>query len=174
MTTDPTVVAEPPRRRAKHRLLQSLVALSMVVGAVGTTAGTASAAQTCTGATDANLCLWIDGVGNGNFRVHVGIDVHISRADAQEYIDDAGDPFTVWIRGNDNGPNEFLFSLPMTAIGASDESGLSGDFELVVPATSLNEDSGTDEIVAVVTLTDTDTNTVTKNFVSNQLVGNWP
>ncbi|WP_086669203.1 hypothetical protein [Lentzea kentuckyensis] len=165
-------IAPPPR--TKRRLPRALLAVAMTLGIVGATAGTAAAVQSCTGATDSNVCLRIEGVGNGNFAVHVGIDYHISREEAQEYIDDFGDPFTVWIRGQDNGPNEFLFALPMTAIGASDDFGLSADFDLTVPGAWLNEDNGTDEIVAVLTLTDTDTNTVTRTFRSPVITGNWP
>jgi len=174
MTIDLTAVEPTRRGRARRRVLRALLAVTMVLGAISLTAGTASAAQVCTGARDSNVCLAINGVGNGQYAVHVGIDDHISGADAQEYIDDAGDPFTVWIRGYDNGPNEFLFRLPMTDIGASDAFGLSADFDLTVPGAWLNEDSGTDEIVAVLTLTDTDTNTVTRTFTSPVIIGNWP
>jgi hypothetical protein len=164
----------PPRGRTKRRLPRALLAVAMTLGLVGAMAGTASAVQRCTGAADSNVCLRIEGVGNGLFAVHVGIDYHISGDEAREYIDDPGDPFTVWIRGQDNGPNEFLFTLPMTAIGASDEFGLGADFDLTVPGSWLNEDNGTDEIVAVLTLTDTDTNTVTRTFRSPVITGNWP
>lgn len=162
------------RRRLVRGTLAAAMALGIVGGTMGATTGTASAAMRCTGARDSNVCLWVNGVGNGQFVVHVGIDFHISREDAQEYIDDAGDPFQVWIRGDDNGPAEFLFTVPMTAIGASDESGLSADFERTVPGSWLNEDAGTDEVYAELTLTDTDTNTVTRVFKSPVIVGNWP
>ena len=173
MRTDEIAVTAQPRGRTRQRLSRLLLAVALMLGIIGATAGTASAAQVCTGARDSNVCLAIDGVGNNRYAVHVGIDYHISGAEAQEYIDDPGDPFTVWIRGYDNGPNEFLFRLPMTAISASNECGLCADFDLTVPGSWLNEDSGTDEIVAVLTLTDTDTNTVTRVFQSPVLTGNW-
>jgi len=161
----------PARGRAGRRTLRALAVTAATLGAVALTAGPASAETNCTGSGNATVCLGIDGVGGGRFAVHVGIDVHVSRAVAQEYLDDAGDPFTVWIKGDDG---EFLFRLPVTAMGATDLSGLSGDFDLIVPGTALNEDSGTDEIIAVVTLTDTDTNTVTATYTSGRIVGNWP
>lgn len=171
MTNRSNAVRVRPRGGAGRGVLRLLIAATAFLGAVGLMTGPASAAQTCTGRPDSNLCLAINGVGNGNFAVHVGIDVHMSRDEAQEYIDDPGDPFTVWIRGDDG---EFLFTLPTTALGASEESGLSGDFDRIVPGTALNEDSGQDEIVAFVILTDTDTNTVTRTFTSNPIIGNWP
>jgi hypothetical protein len=173
--TDQTAVYVPHRGRPRRRLLQLLIAATAVVGAVSLTAGPASAAQTCTGHADSNLCLAVNGVGNGTFAVHVGIDVHMSLEEAQEYIDDPGDPFVVWIRGDDSGSlAEFLFTVPRTDLGASAESGLSGDFDIVVPGSWLNEDNGTDEVRAQVFLIDTDTNTTTATFVSNRIVGNWP
>jgi hypothetical protein len=161
--------------RTGRRLLQAVIAVAAVLGAVFVTAGPASAVQTCTGRPEANLCLAINGRSDGLFAVHVGIDVHMSLEEAQEYVDDAGNPLSASIRGDDSGSvSQFLFSVPLTALGASAESGLSADFDLVVPGSWLNEDSGTDEIRAVVTLVDTDTNTVTGTFVSNVIVGNWP
>lgn len=154
-----------------------LVMSLAVVGGVGLTAVPASAAQTCTGRSDSNLCLAIDGLGNGVFRVHVGIDVHMSLAEAQEYIDDAGVPFRVTIFGDDGGgTDQALFDLPLTSLGASSGFGLSGDFDLNVTGNTLNEDppGQEDEIRARVQLIDTDTNRVTATFVSNQLSGNWP
>ena len=173
--TDMSITETVPRarRRLGRGLLAAAMALGIVSGTMSATMGTAAAAMACTGARDSNVCLWVNGVGNGQFVVHVGIDFHISREAAQEYIDDAGDPFRVWIRGDDNGPGEFLFSVPMTGLGASDESGLSADFERTVPGSWLNEDAGTDEVYAELTLTDTDTNTVIRVFKSPIIVGNW-
>ncbi|PRY44788.1 hypothetical protein [Umezawaea tangerina] len=175
MTIDLMTGVERTRRgSAKRRVLRALLAIAMIVGAIGATAGTASAAQVCSGAKDANVCLAINGLGNNTFAIHVGIDAYMSGAEAQEFIDDVGDPFTVWIRGWDNGrPGEFLFALPTTLLVASDEFGLGGDFDRAVPGAWLNEDEGPDEVVAVLTLTDTDTNTVVKTYTSPVLTGDW-
>ena len=163
------------RQRARRWVTRTLAAGLAVVGIVGLTTAPASAAMTCTGRPDSNTCLWIDGIGNGLFRVHVGIDVHMSLAAAQEYIDDAGDPFSVVVFGDDGGgADQALFIVPLIALGASTESGLSGDFETVVPGSALNEDPGqADEIRARVLLIDTDLNRVTGTYLSNQLSGNW-
>lgn len=161
--------------RTKRRLLQTVIAAAMVFGTIGLTAGPASAAKTCTGAREANLCLEINGLGNGLFEVKVDIDVYMSLEEAQEYIDDPGNPLTAVIRGDDSGElAEFLFTVPLIGLGADAQFGLGGSFKTVVPARFLNEDSGQDEIRAVVTLTDTDTNSVTGVFVSNRITGNWP
>jgi hypothetical protein len=170
---DQTAVTARPRGRTKRRLLQTVIAAAAVFGAVLVTAGPAAAIQTCTGRPEANLCFAIDGRPDGRFNVHVGIDVHMPLAEAQEYVDDAGNPLSAFVRGDDNA-SPFLFTVPITALGASAESGLSADFDITVPGSFLNEDNGTDEVRAVVTLVDTDTNTVRGTFLSNIIVGNWP
>jgi hypothetical protein len=167
-----------PRGRTKRRLLQLPIAAMAVCGAVALTAAPASAAQTCTGKPDSNLCLSINQRPDGDFDVHVGIDVHMPLDRAQEYVDDVGDPFTVWIRAEDGDElDENLFSVPITTLVATSESGLSADFDTVVEGRDLDEDTGgTDEIRAQVILTDTDTGTEDEGspFISNRLVGNWP
>jgi hypothetical protein len=104
-----------PGGRTKRRLLQLPIAAVAVCGAVALTAVPASAAQTCTGKTDSNLCFSINQRADGLFDVHVGIDVHMPLDEAQEYVDDVGEPpFTVWIRGDDGKPDRNLFSVPLT------------------------------------------------------------
>ncbi len=94
---------------------------------------------------------------------------------AQEYVDDAGVPFSVWLRGDDGYANEYLVWVPLTNLVATSESGLSADFDTVVPGYALDEDrGGVDEVRARVTLKDTDTNTVTGAYDSNRIVGSWP
>ena len=177
---EPTAVDVRPRRRTKRRLLQVLITVTAVLGAVGLTAGPASAEHACGAVNNADVCLWINRLDNGLFAIDVGIDVHMSVEEAQEYVGDPGDPFTVEIRGDDGNENspqlaEHLFTVPLVAVGASVEAGLSADFHREdVPGGWLNEDNGQDEIRALVTLTDTDTNTVTATFISKRIVGNWP
>jgi len=174
-TATATAADVRPRRSTKRRLLQLLAATVVVPGAVAVTALPASAAQTCTGRTDSNLCLSIDRRTDGNYKVHVGIDVHMPLYQAQEYVDDAGVPFGVWIRGDDGNLNEYLVWVPITNLAATSESGLSADFDTVVSGRALDEDrGGTDEVRARVTLTDTDTNTTTGVYDSNRIIGNWP
>ena len=179
---NPTAAGARSRGRAKRRLLLLSVAATAAVGAGALTAGPASAAQTCRSGTqsgfDSVLCLSIDGRTDGRYNVHVGIDVHMPLARAQEYVDDPFDPFTVWIRGDDSGTlKEVLVNVPLTvpSLVATSESGLSADFDKVVTGSQLDEDHGdTDEIKARVVLTDTDTNHQDGEFVSNRIVGNWP
>ncbi|TWP47306.1 hypothetical protein FKR81_33200 [Lentzea tibetensis] len=173
---EPSAATVRPRGRTRRRWLQAALAAAMTLGTIGLTAGPASAERTCTGARDANLCLTIEGLGNGFYRVHVGIDVHMSFEEAQEYIDDPGDPLTAVIRGDDSGRlAELLFGLPLVHLGADPEFGLGADFDTIVPGRLLDEDRGADqdEVRAVVTLTDTDTNTVRGTFVSGPIRGNW-
>jgi hypothetical protein len=172
-TTVPIAAADPRRQgRPKRRLFQLLIAAVAVFGAVGLMAAPASAAQTCTGGTN-NLCLSINRLADGRYLVHVGIDVRMSLDAAQEYIDDVGDPFTVTIHGDDDGDlGDSRFTLTQTGLSASADFGLSGDFEKIVPGFFLDEDNGTDEVRALVKLTDTDVDR-SIFFRSNLIVGNF-
>jgi hypothetical protein len=168
-----------PGGRAKRLLLQLPIAATAVLGAVALTAAPASAAQTCTGNPDSNLCFSINQRADGNFDVHVGIDVHMPLDEAQEYVDDEGDPFTVWIRGEDGDVDQNRFSVPMTdgTLVATPESGLSAEFDRVVDGSYLDANpGGKDEIFAQVQLIDTDTNEEDPRspLRSNRLTGNWP
>ena len=169
----------------RRRLGMLAVALVGAVSAVGLGTGTASAASSCTINSERGVCLAVDGVGGGNFRVHVGVDVHMSLAEAQEYIDDPGDPFVVKIVADDGIDScpilcgtviPTLFFVPMTGLSASAERGLSGSFDITVPGSALNDDPAgeEDEIRAFVELWDRDTNRLTKRYMSNQISGNWP
>src|SRR5690349_11481335 len=91
-----TAVAVRSRGR-KRRIVALIVALVATVGGVALGTGIASAASSCTSNSERGLCLAVDRNANGTFTVHVGVDVHMSVADAQEYIDDPGDPFVVTI-----------------------------------------------------------------------------
>jgi hypothetical protein len=176
-----TVAGESGRRRLRRvrrpvRLVQVLIAVLAVAGATLVTAGPASAAMQCDYQVGLyNVCLSVDGVGDGKYHVHVGIDVHMSLADAQEYLDDDGDPFLAIIRGDDGGGLAEVLSYPtLRGLGASDESGLSADFDATIPGSVLDEDHGDgDEIRAQVRLTDTDTNVVTGEWITAVMVGNW-
>jgi hypothetical protein len=159
------------------RLVQVLIAVLAVGGAMLATAGPASAAMRCDYQEGLyNVCLTVNGVGNGMYNVHVGIDVHMSLADAQEYVDDEGDPLLAMVRGDDGGRLAEILSYPtLRGLGASGESGLSADFDATIPGSVLDEDHGDgDEIHAQVRLTDTDTNVVTGEWVTGVMVGNWP
>ena len=177
---NPTAASARSRGRAKRRLLLLPIAATAVIGAGALTAVPASAARRARAGRggDSNLCLSIDRRTDGRYNVHVGIDVHMPLDRAQEYVDDAFDPFTVSIRGDDSGTlKEVLFGVPLTvpSLVATSENGLSADFDTIVTGSRLDEDHGdVDEIKARVILTDTDTNHIDGEFVSNRIVGNWP
>ncbi|MFD1364971.1 hypothetical protein [Actinoplanes sichuanensis] len=156
----------------KRRLAWVMAVVVSLSVALGVMAAPAQAARICSGAPAINLCLWIDRLDSGFYRVHVGIDVHMSLDVAQEYVDDAGNPFAVVTIGNSGSAR---FVVPLVAVGASAESGLSGDFETVVSGSALNENpAGQDRIRARVQLIDTDTNRITGTYTSGVIVGNWP
>ncbi|MEU4164793.1 hypothetical protein [Actinoplanes sp. NPDC026670] len=156
----------------KSWLTAVVVGLGVVLGPMATPAQAASICNQQNQTPKAYMCLWINGVGNNRYVVHVGIDVHgLTLAQAQEYIDDPGDPFVVAaITRNDR----VLFTIPLVGLGASAESGLSGDFEIEVPGSALNENTqGADSVRARVWLIDRDTNQVIQIYKSEPIAGVW-
>jgi hypothetical protein len=131
----------------------------------------ASAEMRCTGASASNVCLVINHVGNGIYDVHLGIDAHMSRQDAQAIIDAPGEPFSGKIYGADSSA-QYLFDIPVTDVGASTESGLSANFDITVSGAWLNEDSGRDEIFGRIRLYDARTGT-TRIFDTPQIHGSF-
>jgi len=128
-----------PARRAK-RLASSVCALAVAIGALGLLADPASAEMKCTGRTDANVCLTITSNNNqSTYFIHIGIDVHMSLSEAQAYVRQ-GRPFTVRMMGSDTFSDDVLFEVPMSAIGASAESGLGADFDVAVGQFAMDED----------------------------------
>jgi hypothetical protein len=93
---DSAAVGVRPRSRTRHRLL---IAATTVFGTIGLTAEPAFAAQTCPVAPDSIVCSAINQIDNGLFAVHVGIDVRMSLAEAQEYVDDPGDTTATFVSG---------------------------------------------------------------------------
>jgi hypothetical protein len=147
--------------RFKRRLGGGLTALALTagtIGALGATAAPAAADQQCTGRPEVNVCIDIFPVFDGrSFHIHVGIDVHMSQQAAQAYVDQ-GRPFTVTMMGSDPVDDDTLFNVPMSAIGASAESGLGADFDVAVAQFSLDEDDSifddVDEVYARIVLRD--------------------
>lgn len=133
------------RPGGKRHFARVLAFVASVVVALGLMAVPAQALQKCSGAPAINLCVWIDREASGLYRVHVGIDVHMTQAQAKILIDLPGDPFRAEIWKSDPSPlNEgVVFSpIPMLSVSASDLSGLSADFEVLVDRAVLNEDKG--------------------------------
>ena len=151
--------------RLKRRLGGGLTALALTAGTIGAlaaTAGPAAADQQCTGRPEVNVCIDIFPVFDGrSYRVHVGIDVHMSQAAAQAYVNQ-GRPFTVTMMGSDPADDDTLFNVPMSVIVADAESGLAADFDVAVAQFSLDEDDSifddVDEVYARIVLRDARTN----------------
>jgi hypothetical protein len=151
-------------RRLKRTLGLALAPTAAFVLMAGVMAAPASAEQRCTGAAGSNVCLSIDDF-NGGFRVHIGIDVHMSLAQAQAILDAPGDPFSARMMGSDPLSDDVLFNVHLTDEGASAGSGLSADFDMVASRSQLNEDDSffddVDEVFGRVKLVDPGTGAVT-------------
>ena len=124
-----------------------------------------------------NTCLTLKYLGNAVFSVHVGIDVDMSRQDAQDIINAPGEPFVAHIMGDDgHGPlhDQVLFAVPMTAgWPVAGEGSLSAEFDETVAHWKLNDDSdGRDEVYARVKLFDSRTGQ-TRIFTSGKIVGDF-
>jgi hypothetical protein len=100
------------------------------------------------------VCFSISQVGVGpSFTVHVGIDITMSRQDAQNIIDAPGQEFSATLYGEDTFYDDTLKAFPVTWSAAWD-GGLSAEFDVHASAELLNEDweGMDDEIFAVVRL----------------------
>jgi len=100
------------------------------------------------------VCFTIGQEGAGQFfDVHIGIDVTMSRQDAQNIIDAPGQEFSATLYGEDPLFDDTLKTIRLTSSWAW-EGGLSAEFDSVVTAELLDEDSTdpTDEIFARVNL----------------------
>ena len=144
------------RTTRARRFVSGVCALALATGVLGLMAGPASAEQKCTGRPDSNVCLDITSNSNqSTYFIHVGIDVHMSLQEAQAYVSQ-GRPFTVTMMGADTFDDDTLFTVPMSALGASAESGLSADFDVAVAQFSMDEDDSffddVDEVYASIDL----------------------
>jgi hypothetical protein len=144
-----------------QRFRRATAATAMVsgfVGAVVMMASPASAEMRCTGRPESNVCLSIEPTPDGrDYYVHVGIDIHMSLAEAQRYVGQ-GSPLTAKIMGSDTFSDDFRFFMRVTDLGASADSGLSADFDYVASQSQMNEDDSifddVDEIYATIDLYD--------------------
>ncbi|MET9338932.1 hypothetical protein [Nonomuraea sp. NPDC003804] len=158
------VISSPASRgHTKRRLLRRLAVLTTALALpIVALAGPASAEQQCRAGNGAVVCLSIDGLANSTYAVHIGIDVSMSRQDAQAIIDAPGDPVSARVLGADTFDDN-LFSVPLTAVWASAESGLSAEFDIIVNPFQLDEDDAPgdrgDEVFGRVRFVDPRTNT---------------
>ncbi|GAA3549140.1 hypothetical protein GCM10022419_031850 [Nonomuraea rosea] len=145
------------RGRARHALLRAFaIVMASAFAVVLLAAQPAAAEQRCTGAATSNVCLTIDSVGSGIYRVTIGIDFYMSKLEADGIINATnGAPFSASVFADDT--TGWLFSVPVVTIGSSDEFGLGADFVITVPRVWLDEDLGTqvDEVFGRIRLNDT-------------------
>jgi hypothetical protein len=136
------------------------------LGIMTVTAGAAQAKTTCSNNDRHVICFTINKVGSDLYDVSVGIDVRMSRADADAIIAQAGDPVDAWAMGADWFDNA-EFRIPLAWVNSND-NGLSAQFSIRVPYNALDEDpDGGDELYARVRLFDQRTST--KTFKSREL-----
>lgn len=136
------------------------------LGIMTVTSGAANAKSTCSTGSNHTICFTINKIASDTYDVHVGIDVRMSRADAQAIIDQNGDPFDAWAMGADWFDNA-EFRIPLTWARAGD-AGLSAAMDIRVPYNALDEDSdGGDELYARVRLFDQRVST--RTFKSKEL-----
>lgn len=146
-------------------LARRVAKLAIALGiALGASLGSVSAASaegglgenTCSGGRSQGyeICLQITYAGAGFYKVDVGIDVFMSRADAQAIIDQEGDAFRGYLIGDDTWADNSVGNIPLTWEAAGD-GGIGAEFDALFHWSTLNEDwEGADEIYARVMLTD--------------------
>jgi hypothetical protein len=126
------------------RIRRMLIVASAVAVAVGRP-GPASAAPEpetrCTSGSGYAMCFTLARLDDGNIAVHLGIDVAMSRAEAQAVIDHPGEEFSAKIVGDDPVYDNNLVSVPVTWSAAGD-GGLSAEFDRLATYGDLNEDDG--------------------------------
>ncbi len=154
MSNLPNRSGRAPRRLATAAT--ALVAAGTTLALTSTTASAWSFPSVCTGNSQHAICLEGYAPGNHMIQVHVGIDVYMSRQDAERILAQTGSAFTAALMGDDPVYDNFLTWLDLTREFPSDV-GLSAEFDELIPASLLNEDSGpfdTDEVYARVSLWD--------------------
>jgi hypothetical protein len=141
------------KRQWSQRIRGAVAVVAMALGLITVSAATASAEQTCSGSTRADICLWIRPIGGDMYNVHVGFDYKVGLLDAEAILAQPGDPVDAWIIGDDLFDNA-EFRVPLQVVVASD-LGLSADFDINVPYAALDEDpDGGDELYARVRVFD--------------------
>jgi hypothetical protein len=158
-----------------RRAAKTTAALGIALGASLGAADAASAAgvnnQVCTGNSNHVICLGIWDMGNNTYAVHVGIDVSMTQAQAQQYVDQPGQALTASLMGDDVFDNA-LFAIPQTYEVAGGD-GLSAEFDILVGSGSLNEDwDGQDELYAKVKLYNASSGTY-RTFLSPNIEDNF-
>ena len=148
-------VLRRPSSALVRRVVPAMAGLAIASGAI-VLAGSAASAEgpSCRYDGQRNTCLWITETWPGSdvYEVHIGIDVYMNPAQAQD-IFDRGGWFTSRVMGDDPSNDALLFHLDVQSQGVA-PFGLSAEFHTQVPGSWLDEDWGWDEVYATVVLTD--------------------
>lgn len=161
------------RRVRAHRAGGVIAAVGVALGALVVTASAASADQSCRSGVGYVNCIDItqSAIIPPSYRVHFGIDVHMSRQDAEAILAGGGG-FSATLMGDDYWYDNALKIVPVTWQAAGDGS-LSAEFDTDVPRSLLNEDwDGRDEVYGRIRLYDPRTRT-TSTFTTNVLYFNF-
>ncbi|HYO17576.1 MAG TPA: hypothetical protein VES02_02775 [Dermatophilaceae bacterium] len=154
------------RRMLPSRIVRAMLAAMIAVGALIAGSTSASADPVCRQTNGSNICFSIEPIGNNDYAVHIGIDVTMSRQDAEAILAPPGDEFLAKLYGDDYWYDNFLKYVPLTWSAAWD-GGLSAEFDGVVDGCVLDEDyGGGDEVYGRVFLYDHRSNT-TRTFDTN-------
>jgi hypothetical protein len=155
------MITNTRRRRWTRR---ALISAGAVLAAGSTLAFTASPASAwslptvCTSGTNYTICLSGYTPGNHMIQIHVGIDVHMSRQDADNILAQAGNAFSARMWGADPSYDDWLDAPLTLSWEASWDGGISAEFDTLVPAWKLDEDDSwfdnKDDLFARVTLHD--------------------
>ncbi|WP_336215432.1 hypothetical protein [Nonomuraea sp. LPB2021202275-12-8] len=167
-----------PRSRVGRASRKLAVVSALAAAALAIAAGPAMAEPNpqvkCTSASTHVICFSLDRLDDGNVAAHLGIDIHMSRADAQAIIDAPGEELSAKVIGADPAFNNSLVSVPVTWSAAGD-AGLSAEFDITVPFSVLNEDDGyfdgyIDELFGRIVLVDP-RNGAKRTFTSATITG---
>ena len=182
--------------RAARRGVTAAGLVAVVLGALLVAASPASAAPVGQPAcnygpylwhtTSYNECILIGGYSDGDWDVHVGLDLTVPPDYAQQAILNCPANFSAELWGSDSrnnpgfqsgpppGDDDFLTYLPISPgwprIGAN---GLGIEFDKRVNWRVLNEDDGTDEVYVVVTCNDCTTDFNPVRLRTNEIVHNF-
>jgi len=140
-------------RTLAHRAIRAILVVTMVLVALVASTSAASAESVCKSGTGYANCFEITERAI-DYEIYIGIDIYMSRQDAEAIISPPGEEFSATVMGQDTLWDNALFTVPVKGSWASD-SGLSAEFTRVVNGSSLDEDwEGEDEVYGRIRLYD--------------------
>lgn len=142
------------RKILAHRARRAILVVAMVLGTFAVSTGAASAdTSKCPPPTGYATCFELT-ERSVDYVVYVGIDIYMTRQQAEDLISPPGEEFSAKVWGIDPVWDNALFNLPVIRSWASD-GGLSAEFQLTVTKNWLDEDwDGEDELQGRVRLYD--------------------